>query len=164
MPSFVSCLLSFLRRPSCPKPEPVLDKLLECPICMEVPKTHPIFQCENGHLICKSCHSKVLVCPLCRKLLGNNRSLVAERLLEVSSVSCSFTKHGCEAKLILGNLDNHVKECQFREAACPFSECLAKLPIRWLECNFNLYPYNHTDQWRSVRRPILSNYDIPTCA
>jgi hypothetical protein len=33
-----------------------------------------------------------------------------------------------------------------------------------LECNFNLYPYNHTDQWRSVRRPILSNYDIPTCA
>ena len=40
--------------------------LMECPVCLEVPRAAPIFSCRNGHLICGSCQPKVKCCPTCR--------------------------------------------------------------------------------------------------
>jgi hypothetical protein len=31
---------------------------LECPVCYSVPSNSPIYQCHNGHLICKDCHAR----------------------------------------------------------------------------------------------------------
>ena len=36
-----------------------LSQELECPVCLQLPRNPPIFQCENGHLICCDCHPKL---------------------------------------------------------------------------------------------------------
>ena len=36
-----------------------LEEALECPVCAKVPQSTPIFQCQNGHMICKTCHAKI---------------------------------------------------------------------------------------------------------
>ena len=41
-------------------------KSLECPVCWEIPKTGPLYQCENGHFLCSACNGKVNLCPVCR--------------------------------------------------------------------------------------------------
>ena len=40
--------------------------LLECPICFETIDSVPIYQCQNGHVVCKNCHPKLKTCPICR--------------------------------------------------------------------------------------------------
>ena len=40
--------------------------LLECPICFETIDSVPIYQCRNGHVVCKNCHPKLKTCPICR--------------------------------------------------------------------------------------------------
>ena len=59
-----------------------LKDLLECPICLTIPNEGPIYQCENGHIVCKDCHPKVKECPQCRCELGINRALQLEKILE----------------------------------------------------------------------------------
>ncbi len=60
----------------------------DCPVCLEALKP-PIFQCFNGHLLCRSClraiersHNKA--CPTCLVLLGDRRirCLEADRRAE----------------------------------------------------------------------------------
>ena len=41
------------------------EKELECPVCIEVASV-PIFMCQELHLICCQCRSKVEECPVCR--------------------------------------------------------------------------------------------------
>ena len=43
-----------------------INHLLECPVCMETISSAPIFQCRNGHIVCKDCHPKLETCPICR--------------------------------------------------------------------------------------------------
>ena len=44
-----------------------LSEELECPVCFQLPRNPPIFQCENGHLICCDCQPKVNeTCPQVR--------------------------------------------------------------------------------------------------
>ena len=72
-----------------------VEEFLECPVCMEVPNCIPIYQCPNGHCLCKPCHKKLSLCPTCRVHLGFIRCLMAEKLLEKVPVSCQFVKNGC---------------------------------------------------------------------
>merc|ERR1712141_289198 len=63
------------------------ESLLECTVCLEVPSSNPIYQCKNGHLYCKECHSKLQECPVCRQgksQLGNVRCLIVQKILENS--------------------------------------------------------------------------------
>ena len=39
-----------------------VERELECPVCMEVSRP-PIYQCEEGHIICSSCKPLLKVCP-----------------------------------------------------------------------------------------------------
>ncbi len=55
----------------------------DCPVCWE-PLRRPIYQCVNGHLICRSCIGRIerthKVCPTCRVALGDRiRCLEADR-------------------------------------------------------------------------------------
>ena len=64
----------------------LLDEIqdeLECVVCLDTPGLDPIYQCEQGHLLCKSCHGKLTDCPICKAKLGNTRCLAAEK------ISCS---------------------------------------------------------------------------
>ena len=61
-----------------------LKKSLECPVCFYTPKAGPLYQCENGHILCSGCNGKVQQCPECRVDLPNVRirNLFAEKQLE----------------------------------------------------------------------------------
>lgn len=57
---------------------------LECPVCLIVPKMGPIYQCRNGHLLCRDCHPKMKRCPLCQIGLEKNlRNLLSEQLVSM---------------------------------------------------------------------------------
>ena len=79
-------------------PVTALEDCIECPVCMEVPTSPPIFQCERGHILCKTCHSKLSNCPSCSGALRSTRCLVAEKLLEKVPVMCNFAKNGCSER------------------------------------------------------------------
>ena len=100
-----------------------LQKELECPVCITLPESRPIYQCENGHIICKSCRKQLETCPQCRTPLGNSRSLAAESCLDALIEPCTFAKHGCDAKLLPHNQEDHKKNCDYRLVPCPVKKC-----------------------------------------
>ena len=61
-----------------------LRKSLECPVCFETPKAGPLYQCQNGHILCSVCIDKVQECPQCRVNLPSIRirCLFAEQQLQ----------------------------------------------------------------------------------
>ena len=61
-----------------------LRKSLECPVCMETPRTGPLYQCQNGHIICSVCIKNIQECPQCRVKLpvSRIRCLLGEQQLE----------------------------------------------------------------------------------
>ena len=68
--------------------------LLECPICFETIDSVPIYQCLNGHVVCKNCHPKMKTCPICRvdtikKCDGPIRNLKLEEMVERLQFSVS---------------------------------------------------------------------------
>ena len=57
-----------------------LRKILECPICWETIRSVPVYQCINGHVVCKECIPKLeSCCPICRI---NNSTFIRNRKLE----------------------------------------------------------------------------------
>ena len=58
-----------------------LGRILECPVCLEVPTSTPIYRCDNGHILCKECRNKLKTCPECRIRLGNKRCLTSEKIV-----------------------------------------------------------------------------------
>ena len=40
----------------------LFSSLPECPVCMEISRP-PIYQCEEGHIICSSCKPLLTDCP-----------------------------------------------------------------------------------------------------
>ena len=58
-----------------------LMKELECPVCLEVPRTTPIYQCTQEHIHCNVCHPKLNHCPICRSAIKmDSRNLLAEKI------------------------------------------------------------------------------------
>ena len=62
--------------------EVYLRDLLECPVCMETIKSVPVYQCTNGHVICKDCIEKLNNCPICRNDSTLNRNLKLENIVQ----------------------------------------------------------------------------------
>jgi hypothetical protein len=81
---------------------------LDCPVCLE-PVTPPIFQCEEGHIICEHCKKRVIRCPECRALLGKCRARLLEKIVEPLLVDCP--NKGCNECVTLGHLQLHRKVC-----------------------------------------------------
>ena len=64
--------------------------LLECPVCFLTIDSAPVFQCHNGHVVCKDCHPKLETCPICRELRdGPIRNLKLEDMVESLQLSIS---------------------------------------------------------------------------
>ena len=62
--------------------EEYIRDLLECPICLDTIKLMPIYQCTNGHLICKDCIEKLNNCPICRNDSPLARNLQLEIIVQ----------------------------------------------------------------------------------
>lgn len=103
------------------------DELL-CIVCRELPEDGIIYQCRNGHLLCSSCHHRVVEdskssCPTCRVHMSRDnpsRNRFAENILSSVYVPCSNA--GCTEKVSFGKLKSHMKEkCGLRKAVCKFA-------------------------------------------
>jgi len=116
---------------------------LECPVCMEIPRSGPVFVCPNGHFVCKKC--KTGSCPTCRASMGNGKSLLAITVIENIDHKCRFVE--CEELFAREKLDNHEKICKHRIVKCPYSECKVEMALSKLldhlgkkTCCFRLKP------------------------
>ena len=102
-------------------PSQFAENNLTCPICMNIPR-QKVFQCPNGHLICEPCKidytRNSTTCPTCRAPLGNNRNLLAEKLIDITGIPCKFQIEGCRMILKKEVLENHEMKCQFRLVYC----------------------------------------------
>ena len=58
-----------------------IRELLECPVCLETIKSAPVYQCNNGHVICKECIKELNNCPICRNDSAPARSLQLEKIV-----------------------------------------------------------------------------------
>jgi len=134
--------------------------ILECPVCLELP-IKPIYQCKNGHLICKSCHSRVKICPVCRAQLSDAaplRNLTAEHMIDnlnnneaksqhteavrpkysKATLMCRNKENGCDLKCKTnGELIQHQKDCKYRFVFCPDLRCSRKIPLAKLHAHIN---------------------------
>ncbi|CAG9316847.1 unnamed protein product [Blepharisma stoltei] len=103
-----------------------IDKLLlsslECPACSKL-FMPPVYQCFNGHSICKTCSETKATCPECSLPLQNKfRNIALERMLESIEVVCSFK--GCGKRLVLSQKRTHEQVCTFNpNIPCIFDEC-----------------------------------------
>ena len=98
-----------------------IEEELKCPICLNLPNSTPIYQCQEGHLVCKDCHAKVNSCSICRATpLGSIRSLMAEKMLLESKFKCKFTDSGCELEDNLMTLVVHESKCDHETIECKF--------------------------------------------
>ena len=99
-----------------------LQEILQCVICLQVPRGGHIIQCKNGHLMCKNCASNknVKTCPTCRGTLDKKaRNLAVEQIIE-SMVTFQCQHPNCEfsaqnkLRVLL-----HERKCEYRLVPCP---------------------------------------------
>ncbi|KAL5745107.1 hypothetical protein ACOSP7_026253 [Xanthoceras sorbifolium] len=98
-------------------------EVLDCFICFD-PLTIPVFQCENGHVACSSCCSKLgNKCPSSCSPIGHNRCRAIEKVLESVKVICANSKYGCKETMSYSQRDDHEKTCRHAPCLCPLSDC-----------------------------------------
>jgi len=102
----------------------VCDKI-ECPVCMEMPRSGPVPVCPNGHFVCKTC--KADSCPTCRTAMGDGKSLLATTILEKSEHNCKFAN--CDQKFLLADIEKHEEVCLFRTVNCLHQKCNEKVSL-----------------------------------
>jgi hypothetical protein len=104
---------------------------LNCCVCRDLSETQ-IFQCSNGHLLCKECHSRLIdvpptasiksICPICRVQLSKDnpiRNQIAEGIVLKIPEVCKNA--GCKEVTPFGKLLGHMKnECLYRITECKF--------------------------------------------
>lgn len=137
---------------------------LECPVCLELPQSKPVYQCVHGHLLCRSCYPKVKTCPICRKKLDPKeplRNLTAEKLLDnfnnnqvdvneqkkdtsrarrsvLPLFTCRYSQNGCDIKWKKQEeVVQHEKSCEHRLVFCPDLRCARRIPLTRLLSHIN---------------------------
>ena len=87
-----------------------VESLLECPVCLTLPRDLPIPSCSSGHIVCQTCRPKVLNCPTCRqKMPKKNKNTVAGSIIEQMEHKCRHD--GCNVKLKLQKIKIHERHC-----------------------------------------------------
>ena len=130
---------------------------MECPICLEIPKSTKIYQCENGHTVCEQCYSKstVKICPLCRESMFKTRSLITELLKKETEITkkiikqylCKNSRHGCTKKLPTQiEIEHHEsEECVYRRIHCVELNCQIKVSF------IHLFDHIHENHKNLIR-------------
>ncbi|XP_072382343.1 uncharacterized protein [Diabrotica undecimpunctata] len=111
-------------KPSEPTKADALKNFLKCPGC-EIPFTEPIFQCLNGHALCKECKEKAdgdgSKCFFCDAHIETTRNYIIEETItnlklnkdspntfQDAEVVCPTSK--CHQKVKLSAISTHFKE------------------------------------------------------
>jgi len=102
-----------------------LKDKIECPVCMELPRSGPLSVCLNGHFVCNTC--KKDSCPTCRTVMGTGKSLLASTVLENIEHKCRFGD--CNKNFHPEALKKHEAVCSQRTVSCPDTACSLKVPL-----------------------------------
>ena len=101
--------------------EQMLREIAECTVCNKVPRESPIWQCKNGHLICKFCLERLNQdkCPYCQVTMNRTdekiRSLAIEKVTDLLAFSCKHKDSGCTFTGTKEILKVHEREdCDYR--------------------------------------------------
>ena len=128
-----------------------IEDALECVICLEFPKNTPVFQCENGHVLCNTCHGRVTSCPSCRVRLGRIRCLAVEKVIAKFGGPCKFSSYGCNARLPHELLMSHETICDWKPVPCPSPNCKEVVPISKMS--------QHLERWANTHELVKG--DVP---
>ena len=102
--------------------------MLECLVCLEYPRSRPIYTCSNGHVTCAGCQAKLVVawkkgtCPKCEDRHIKQDPFVqrlADKTLQGIPTPCQFAQFGCPVKQDIAAIGGHEEQCQYREVHCP---------------------------------------------
>ncbi|KAF0918388.1 hypothetical protein E2562_023548 [Oryza meyeriana var. granulata] len=104
---------------------------LDCTICYDphkprLPADSPLMQCGVGHVICSSCHGKLVDrsrCHLCNMDAGYNRCMAVEHILQSILVPCPNAAYGCAAKTAYHDGEGHSERCPHAPCFCPEPDC-----------------------------------------
>ena len=107
-------------------------KLLVCPGCSVYmqPPDNPIFQCNEGHLLCAKCVPTRRSCPAAECKSASNRScktvysrnLALEEMCNLVTIECAYT--GCTKVLPYLEKEQHARECYRRPWKCHEANCV----------------------------------------
>jgi len=125
-----------------------MKEKVECPVCLDIPRSGPVPVCPNGHFVCQSC--KADSCPTCRTQMGNGKSLLASTLLENIDHPCKF--NNCHTALALGEIHNHEAICPHRDVFCPNHVCSKQVSLSGL-----VYHIQQSPQGCGTGPTILDN-------
>uniref|UniRef100_I1NJV7 RING-type E3 ubiquitin transferase n=1 Tax=Oryza glaberrima TaxID=4538 RepID=I1NJV7_ORYGL len=99
---------------------------LDCTICYN-PLQPPVFQqCGVGHVICSSCHGKLLDtsrCHMCSRDGGYRRCVAVDHILYAITVPCPNAAHGCAARTPYHDSHGHAAGCPHAPCFCPEPGC-----------------------------------------
>ena len=120
-----------------------LRNMLECPVCLVLPKEGPVASCPRGHLVCSSCliemkRERKNDCPTCRCPMGEGKSRLAKVLVENMDHECELK--GCKAMVPFNEYKQHLESCDHRLVMCPGDNT---------ECN-ELFPFCTIDTHAKV--------------
>ena len=90
--------------------------ILECKVCYSIPSTSSaIVLCQNGHVTCNQCKSRLNECGTCRKPFETKPVInILTQIWNSVQVVCKFKSAGCFEKPILNDRVTHEKDCEFR--------------------------------------------------
>ena len=120
-----------------------IQDAFDCVICLEFPEDSPVYQCENGHVLCSSCHSRVVNCPTCRVKLRRIRCLAVEKVIARLGKPCKFSSHGCNVRLSLESLESHETRCGFQPVKCPSPNCDEMVTIAKMAKHIERWSHTH---------------------
>lgn len=114
-------------------------EVLDCSICFE-PLRPPLYQCQNGHVACVSCWSRLNKCHICHE---HNfvRNIALEKIVESVKSSCSYSNWGCRKLVCYSLRDAHEESCLFAPSMCPIPGCGYRGFTGWWSGHFSI---NHS--------------------
>jgi len=103
------------------------QKLVECPVCLTLPREDKAVPCcPQGHFLCSPCMDQLtregkLDCPTCRMPMGQCQSLLALTVVKNALHECSL--QGCNMSVPFDKIKKHEEKCTWRLVICPGSGC-----------------------------------------
>lgn len=89
---------------------------LECPVCYDT-LVSPIYQCQNGHIVCNHCIERLAQCGECRVPLSPGsriRNVALENICKSVDVKCPNRSEGCEIRTTVELLKSHLETCGYQ--------------------------------------------------
>ena len=135
-----------------------IQDAFECIVCIDVPKLDPVYQCDNGHILCSSCHANVTDCPICRIKLGNSRNLAVEKVLSKFPRPCEFDVYGCKVRMASKTLPTHQNFCKYKPVQCLSAVCKELIPMVEMPTHMNDIHHVFKSDTYSIHYENMSRY------